>query len=164
MCDRLPDIGLVELLERAEPAGDCLEWTAYATPKNQPQWCIKGKCWPVRRLLWLLTRGPLKEGQQVGVGCVNELCIHPDHLIARTRSKALRGTKKSAGSRIRMALGKRKNSALSDEAVRLIRLSNEPGPALAKRHGICNSTVNRIRNGIYRKDYASPFAQLGARP
>ncbi len=163
MCDRLPDISLVQLLERAEPAGDCLEWTCYATPRNQPQWCLNGKCWPVRRLLWLLTRGPLKEGLEVGVSCVNELCIHPDHLVARTRSKARRGIKKSIATRIRIAMGKRKNSNLTEEVVRLIKLSNESGPVLAKRHGINNSTVNRIRNDTYRKDYASPFAQLGAR-
>lgn len=163
MCDRLPDISLVRLLERVEPAGDCLEWTAYATSKNQPQWCIKGKCWPVRRLLWLLTRGPLREGLKVGTSCVNELCVHPDHLIARTQSKALRGTKKSIATRIKIAISKRKNSHLTEEVVRLIKLSAEPGPALAKRYGINSSTVNRVRNDTYRKDYASPFAHLGAR-
>lgn len=163
MSNELPDIGLADLLKRTEEAGDCLEWTGYALKGRFPQWRIGGVFWVVRRLIWLLTRGPLKPGMQVNVKCRNELCVHPDHLVARTKAIAQRGIPIPEDRRVRIAMAKRKRSKLTIEQVREIRASDEQGKVLDERYGLTPGYASRIKLGQAWKDHANPFSGLERR-
>lgn len=158
----LPDIGLADLLARTEPCGECLEWTGYALSGKSPQWRLDGKLWVVRRLLWLKTRGPLRRGFQVGVSCDCELCVHPDHLVARSKSVAMRGHPVSEQARIRMTLAARSRpgTQLSLEVVREIRAHTGLAKDIDEEFGLYPGYASRIRLGKAWKDHTNPFADL----
>lgn len=158
----LPDIGLADLLARTEECGECLEWTGYALGGNSPQWRVDGKLWVVRRLLWLKTRGPLRRGMQVGVKCDCELCVHPDHLVARTKSAAMRGHPVSEQARIRMTAAARARSQtqLSLEDVRAIRAATGTSKEIDEAFGLRKGYSSRIRLNKAWKDHANPFSRL----
>ena len=162
VCDRLPDIGLVDLMTRAEVVDNCLEWTGYANAGRFPQWRVGGRLWPVRRLVWELSRGPIKPDHQVNVKCGNELCVHPDHLVSRTRSKLMTGVKKASATRARIAHAKRKAGKIDAAIVAAIRQSDSPCRALDAEYGLKRGYAWRIKNHLVWRDYSSPFARLGA--
>jgi hypothetical protein len=159
----LPDISLQGFLARTTEEGDCLLWDGYAAEGKFPQWRIDGKLHAVRRLVWELTRGPLGRGIQVGVNCRCDLCVHPDHLVARTKAKAMAHVPLSPDRRLRIAMARRAKSSLSIDLVRQIRASTEPGNVLEQRHGLQTGYASRIRLGKVWADHASPFSGLGGR-
>lgn len=161
----LPDIGLDDLLARTEPEGECLAWTGYALHGKAPQWRVDGKLWVARRLIWELTRGPLRAGLQLGVKCDCELCMHPDHLVARTKSVALRGHVVTPTARVRMTLAARARSTtkLSIEKVRAIRAATGQAQEIDQEFGLNPGYASRIRLGKAWVDQSDPFARLGAR-
>ena len=100
------------LLAHTVEEGDCLIWTGHATYGKYPQVRSGGKVVPVRREIYQLIHGELPARIQVGVKCGCLLCVHPDHLIARTRAKAAKGKKLSPKHKLRIALTKRNKSTL----------------------------------------------------
>jgi hypothetical protein len=96
----------------------------------------------------------------VGVSCDNPKCVHPDHLVARTRSQAISGHTKPRDAVVRMALTKRAQSHVSDQVVREVVLSDLSSAEAAEKSGYCRSMVNKIRSGEFRRDYSSPWAGL----
>ena len=126
---------------------------------------IDGQIRPVRRVLYeLIHEHEIRKGFQISVSCETDLCIHPDCLIARQRCMIQKGVKASLESRIKNSMTRRKMSKLDIETVREIRTSNESGPVIEARLGLSHSYAARIRRGDAWIDFASPFAQLGARP
>lgn len=158
-----PDITLAAFMARVQDEGDCLMWTGHASLGRFPQWRIDGKLHAVRRLVWQLTRGEVKPGLQVGVSCGCDRCVHPDHLVARTKSKALVGKPVTPDHRARITIGRRAKSSLSMEIAREIRASDEPGNVLEARYGLNAGYASKIRTGAVWVDLSSPFAGLGAR-
>ena len=55
------------------------------------------------------------------------------------------------------------NKKLDIDKAREIRMSTESGPVLAARYGVNRSLISRIKRGTDWKDYANPYAALGAR-
>lgn len=159
----LPDVSLDRVLGRTRESGDCLEWAGYAVEGKFPQIRVNWKLYPVRRLVWQLVRGPAKPEQWIGTTCENPLCVNPDHLVARTRSKALKGNTHAVMHKLKIAQTRRKGSYVTQEMVREIRSSNETNIALAKRLGMTHDYVSKIRLGKRRADYVTPFQGLGAR-
>ena len=163
---RLPDIGLQPLLERVDEVGDCLVWNCYALDGLHPQWRIGGqggRLWNVRRLLWLLVRGPVEEGFQIGVNCTTDLCVHPDHLAARTRSQACAGKPTAPDHRIRIAIARRARATLTADVVNAIRASTESCVVLDERHGLSRGYSSQIRKGNKWRQAGGHFEGLGGR-
>jgi hypothetical protein len=149
---------LARLLKHTELVGDCLEWTGHANGGQFPQVRLggrSGRVYNVRRVLWVLLHGFIPANRQVGVKCPCELCVHPDHLVLRTRSTAMKGVKKSLLSARRMAATKRAASRITEEMVREIRASNEPAIHLDRRWGLGQGTTSGIRRGRFRRDFAA---------
>lgn len=160
----IPDVGMDRILGRTREIGGCMEWAGYAVQGKFPQIRVEGKLYPVRRLVWLLTRGATRSDLWITNKCGNPLCVNPDHLVAHTRSKAMADAKRPPSHAAKIANGKRRSSALTMEIVREIRSSDERNPVLAERFGISAGYVSHIRNTpTIWKDYSSPFAGLGAR-
>lgn len=158
----IQDITLADLLARCEDDGDCLIWQGYADRIGSPQWRVGGACWPVRRLLWVLTRGAVPAKHQVAVSCGERGCVHPDHLVCRSRSRLQMGQARSQAVRIRIALTKRarNRSPLTAEIVAAIRASAETSTALEQRYGLPRGRASKVRRGETWRDYANPFAGL----
>lgn len=156
-------IRLADLQARVVEVGECWQWTGYAAEGKFPQWVIGGKIRAARRIVWEAVHGHIRKGIQIGVNCGCLLCVHPDHLVARTKSKALRGRKITAAHRASVIAGKRAGSKLNIEIVRAIRASDEPIKILDAMYGLSPGYAAKIRSGERWPDMASPFAGLGAR-
>jgi len=140
--------------------GDCLLWTGHAEGGKFPRY---GRI-TVRRALWTLVHDGEPRGLQVGCKCGTLLCVHPDHLVARSKSKALRGIPKSQATRARITLTKRQTTGkLTMELVREIRASGDKCRELDRKYGLSAGKAWKIRNNLIWKDGANPFAALGAR-
>jgi hypothetical protein len=63
----------------------------------------------------------------------------------------------------KMAATKRSRSKLDDQKVAEIRASSESAMALSAIYGVAAGYITSIRAGNLWKNYASPFAGLGAR-
>jgi hypothetical protein len=149
---------LERLLKFTEPAGDCLEWTGHASEGKHPQVKLggrKGRVYNVRRVLWVLLHGAIPRDRQVGVKCPCELCVHPDHLVLRTRSAAMKHVKKSLLSARRMAATKRAASRISEDMVREIRSSSKPAIWFDRNWRLGNGTAANIRRGRIRRDFSA---------
>lgn len=158
--DGLPDIRLADLLARTLPEGACLLWTCRAVKGKFPQWDLGGKRYITRRLVYQLVNGPLPSRLQVGTCCGTALCVHPEHLVARTASKAQRGRTMRPDHKARIAAAQRARSSLDAATVHAIRTSTEPGPVLEARYGLKKGRASRIRSYESWKDTANPFAGL----
>jgi len=158
------EITLAALLARTKPDDTCLLWMGHANAGKFPQWRLGGKLLVVRREIYKLVHGELPSRLQVGVTCETDLCVHPDCLVARTRSKAMRGIRITPDRKIRIAQARRASSKLLDMGkVRAIRASDESGPVIEVRYGLKKGYASRIRAGLCWVDHSSPFTGLGAR-
>lgn len=160
----IEDIALEQLLARCHDDGGCLVWDRSSSVCG-PEWNVAGKVWSVRRLLWELTRGPIAPKYQVNVSCGCAGCVHPDHLVCRTRSAALRGRVRTLAERARIAQSKRAKATavLSEALVREIRTSSETLTQIGRRLELAPSLVHKVRAHLLWRDYCSPFAGLGQR-
>ena len=158
------DIRLSDLLARTIEEGDCLLWAGAVQDGQYPMWRIgDGKQHVVRRLIWTLAHEARPNGLQVGCNCGTPLCVHPDHLAARTRSKAQRGLPKSPLARIRVTLAKQAASKVLDmETARAIRASTDSCCDLDRQYGLVRGKSWRIKNNLTWREISSPFARLGA--
>ena len=157
----IPDVSMDRILGRTREVGGCLEWAGYAVEGKFPQIRVEGKLYPVRRLVWMLTRGATRSDLWVANSCNNPLCVNPDHLIAHTRAKAMTGAVRTVSHRVKISNAKRSKSVLTMEIVREIRASEESNPVLAERYGIGPGYVSHLRRGnTVWKEYVSPFAGL----
>jgi hypothetical protein len=159
------DIRLSDLLARTVEEGNCWLWTGHATRGTVPQWHVDGKVRSARRVVYEAKTGaPVPDTLLIFPKCGNALCVHPDCLVARHESwQPTKGRAIAADHRARIAAGKRAASNLTMDIVRTIRASDEPGPVLEARYGLCAGKASRIRANRCWVDTASPFAGLGAR-
>lgn len=158
-----PDISLDWLHARVRQDGDCLIWTGYTTAIGQPQTRINKVCYLVRRLVWEAKKETaLPSNRWCNVTCGKHGCVHPDHIVARPRSIAMRGGERSPTHAAKIAQARRKKSRLSDADVQEIRLSPDDNKTLAARFGVDHTYVWAIRANKARRNYSSPFAGLGA--
>jgi len=159
----IEDITLDHLMARCIDDGGCLVW-ARSTSAAGPEWNVAGRVWSVRRLLWELTRGPIGAKMQLSVSCETPGCVHPDHLICRSKSSALKGRVRPLAERARIAKAKRAgNTVLNDELVRDIRASVESLTQIGRRLSLPVSLVHKVRAHQLWRDYVTPFTGLGAR-
>lgn len=94
------------------------------------------------RVSWQVHRGPIPKGICVLHKCDTPACINPDHLYLGTQ----RDNASDRVQRGRQATGEQhKSSRLSLAVVNEIRASTETNVALARRFGVTNGHVSKIR-------------------
>ena len=160
----LPEITLewLEARVRADEDG-CWIWTGYTTKHGQPQARLNYQLVLVRRVVWEMTHDKeLKSTMWVAAKCNKPGCCHPDCMVARTRSQALKGRGMTLLRRAAIATAKRRNSDIPDEVVAEVRASDEQARQMARRLGLTESYVSLVRRGKIRVDLRNPFAGLGA--
>jgi hypothetical protein len=97
------------------------------------------------RVAYTLTNGPIPDGLHVLHACDNPPCCNPRHLSVGTNGDNMA----DAASKGRGPWMSRR--ILTAEQADLIRASDESITALARRYGVGESTVRKIRHGvIYR--------------
>jgi len=160
----LPEITLewLEARVRADDDG-CWIWTGYTTKHGQPQARLNYQLILVRRVVWEMTHDKeLKSTMWVAAKCNKPGCCHPDCMVARTRSQALKGRGMTLLHRAAIATAKRRNSDIPDEVVAEVRASDEQARQMACRLGLTESYVSLVRRGKIRVDLRNPFTGLGA--
>lgn len=159
-----PEITLEWLQARVREDEDgCWIWTLYINEDGEPRARVAGKSVAARRVLWRSIHDREPGELQVAVRCKKPGCMHPNCLLARSKSAALTGRKHSLTHRMRIAKATRTRSyALPEEEVRAVRASKLSGVEEAKRLGKSASSINNIRRGEAWRDYTNnPFAGLG---
>lgn len=160
---------------RCREEDDCWIWPGAAKEGRWPVVCFRridvdgvkrDFILYVRHVVYWIRSGKrpsLSGGKTMGASCNNELCVNPAHVKMTTFSELQKRLthQKTLQFRIKNATGRRKNSKLSDEAVREIRASELPRKELAAVHGVSYEYVRQLQNGLWRRDYTSPFAGLG---
>ena len=163
----LSTLTLDRVMKHCTEEGDCLIWNGSAAYGIHPQIRMggkAGKCQPLRRVIFeVVHEKTLKHGQQVGTRCGTLLCVHPDCLIARTRSQAMKSVVLKANHALNVSRGKQAKSKLTIETIRAIRASDEIGKVLEARYGLSAGYASKIKRGLAWRDLASPFNGLGAR-
>jgi hypothetical protein len=147
--------------------GDCLRWTGGcagkakhpALPKSLQQ---PGKSSLVRRVLWEGKHGPIPTGKILRCTCGMQRCIDIAHCELSTFKKValecgamglmsgpVRSAKIAATHRARHPL-----TRTTQEQVREIRASDEPGTVLAARYGVSEATISKYRLGHFRREFS----------
>lgn len=147
--------------------GDCLLWRG-ACCNGHPSKTIGGKTMLLRRALFTEMCGPIPRGRILRPTCGQSRCLNLEHAKLTTHKAVAQecgalglmgGTVRSA----RIAATKRAGpqARVTQDAARAIFTSDEPGVVLARRHGIAQATVSKIRLGKMRRDFSSPWIALG---
>lgn len=158
------DLTAAYILGRTVDEGECMCWTGHSSAGKFPQMRLDGKLLPVRRVLWERIHGRIMPKHQIGVKdeC-SDTCIHPDHLVSRTRSKIQKGKPLPEVTKRRISAAKTAQSFLSDADVLAMRMSDRPCNELDRQFGCSPGYASRIRTGRARIGMANPFSGLGAR-
>lgn len=117
--------------------------------EDYPKFFRNGKVWKIYRFLYIEKYGELPKGIVVRHKCDNKMCINVDHLEAGThqdnmndkvnRGRSLRGSQNPA-------------SVLTEEDVRMIKMDIASSHRqLARKYGVSQQTISKIRNGILWK-------------
>jgi len=163
-------ITLEYIKSKCRMVGECWEWNT-KSKYRAPAMNIKGKTLSPRREAWKLHRN-----QDIPSGyvithkktCGNPMCCNPEHLIRVKKLDVMvrtvnEGKLHTPAIRAKIAESKRKNSKLSQEAAKEIAYGDDPTEEAAAKHGISTAYVRMLRKGLFRKEFANPFAGLGAR-
>lgn len=148
--------------------GDCLRWTG-ACCGGHPSHRIGGKTSLVRRALYVEAHGPIPPGNILRATCGMTRCLNREHWVLTTYAAVAKecGAKGLMGGHLRsakIAATKRAGpqAKITDAEAAAIFSSDEPGTVLAKRHGITQAHVSKIKLGRCRRNFASPWAGLAA--
>lgn len=153
-----------EVKLRCTEEGDCWLWDGSAS-NGYPTVKRQRKNVYVRTLMFESMGKHKPDGHNITSRCGCKLCVNPEHLYVATvsainRKAARAGAWSSPARAAKISASRRKNSVLTMDIARTIRLSDESGPVLSLRYGIDKSMVNNIKRGDAWKDYASPWAGL----
>ena len=114
----------------------------------------RGKKELAHRAAWIVTHGPIPDGDGyhgtvVMHLCDNRLCCNPAHLRLATQAENVADMHEKGRSYTgpRPVGENHGNAKLTDELVREIRTSVESGAAIARRLGMDRGTINGLRRG-----------------
>lgn len=146
---------------------DHLIWHA-STCNGHPAMRMGDKTVLVRRAIWQELHGDIPAGKIIRVTCGDALCIAPNHMMLTDYSSLAKslGSAAMAGPVRSAAIARAKQAralAINHDIVREIRTSHLTGVALAKKHGISENLVSKVRLHKCWKEWTNnPFAGLGA--
>lgn len=157
---------MAAIAEKSVEEGECLLWLGGSA--KVPHVHIKGRKENIRKLLAILRGDPIMPGTFFGCSCGVDKCIAEEHIAQRTRLQHARhfgkqGAYSGPVKIAKMAATKRARSKLDDEKVAAIRASTKTSVQLSAEYGVAASYITSIKAGKLWKNYASPFAGLGAR-
>jgi hypothetical protein len=136
-----------DLIARAQFEGECLVWTGARNDVGYGQMSVAGKVVYVHRRAWEVARGGIPAGMYVCHHCDNPPCFLPAHLFLGTNSDNQRdAVAKGRKPRGEQHLGAR----LTDAQVEEIRATTGNQREIAKRYGVSQSLVSRLRSGSRR--------------
>lgn len=146
--------------EKVEKTENCWLWTAF---KNKRGYGVFGlehhehgkrpKLILAPRMAWILTNGPIPEGQYILHTCDNPPCVRPDHLRVGTLAENAQDMwNKGRGRPVPHSGEENGNHKLTDEQVKMIRASYPvlPISRLAVLCGVSESQVRNIVKGRQR--------------
>lgn len=142
---------------------DCWEWSSATDRGGYGRFRLDRKLRLAHRVSWAINRGPIPDGLCALHKCDNRLCVNPGHLFLGTKiennaDRDRKGRQRSGPNfpylpRVRGAAHGR--SKITDAQALAIRNSSLSGVKLAKRYGISESTVGRIKAGQIWKHISS---------
>lgn len=135
-----------------EPNSGCWLWigsmtgTGHACGKGYGAISKDGRYVRAHRISWEMANGPIPDGMHVLHKCDTTTCVNPDHLFIGTNldnvlDKVAKGRARSG----RLCGSRNGASKLTDETVRLIRVSSESAPILAAKLGVSSTAIKRVR-------------------
>ena len=131
---------------------DCWEWEGSKAPRGYGTFSmrksgVERKTFSAHRFAWAIAnKCDIPEGKMICHHCDNPSCVNPKHLYMGTgfdnnSDTVERGrAKRKTGGRCSWA-------KLTEEDVKEIRLSTETQVVLAKRFGVSQSHISRLRTG-----------------
>lgn len=140
-----------------EPNCGCWLWTGYVDKRTGYARFMLGNSRDsmevegAHRASWRLHRGEIPDGMIVCHKCDERSCVNPDHLFLGTyvdnqQDASRKGRLKWKGPRPGLRRGEQHPGAkLSADDVREIRASGESMYALARRFGVSDVNIHRIR-------------------
>jgi hypothetical protein len=128
---------------KIDPVTGCHNWTAaQRSNKGYGGFRCGDVVYRAHRWAWIQKKGPIPEGQIVCHNCDNPGCVNTEHL--RLDGHDGNAQEKVAKGRHYKGGGKKK---LTEAMVMIIKLTDESGPALAKRFGVHEDTIYAVRAG-----------------
>jgi hypothetical protein len=154
-----------DLLKKTIDDAGCAVWMLSCC-NGHPAMRAGKKTVLVRRAIYSDLHGEIPSGKIIRMTCETKNCIHPQHMEMTTykrlgkqlgalgiMSGPIRSSKIAATKRA-------KYSKLTHDAVNEIRSSQESGRAMAKKFGVNEKHISRIRLNRCWRDFSNPFYQL----
>ncbi len=137
--------------DRIAKGGGCWEWPLAPNTPGYGHFRFNGKTYQAHRASYEVNVGPIPDGLCVLHTCDNRLCVRPDHLWLGTKTDNMRDMIAKGRKRGGPRPGEAHHSAkLSDADVAAIRASTDSQTALARRYGVHQSHISRIKSGDTR--------------
>ena len=133
---------------------ECWLWTGRLTTSGYGAFSINGGHTVAHRVIYTAFNGDIDEGMVVMHSCDNRQCCNPRHLIAGTVAENNLDCIEK-GRHVAPSGEANGRCRLSDEQVAEIRSSGEGHRAIARRYGVSDRQVRRIRSGEHRSAEAA---------
>ena len=141
-------ITYIELKTIPEPNSGCWLWTGAVLPYGYGIFCKKFMTKETRahRLSWEAHRGPIPEGLCVLHRCDNPACCNPDHLFLGTKLDNSKDCNQKGRFKSNVGINNPR-AKLSEDQVRVIHLEGGSQIAIARKYGVSQQLVSRIKAG-----------------
>lgn len=164
-----PHITLEWVKLRCEDTGDCWLWKQTTAKSGSPtlNWRpdgVKSVTYQVRRVVFALANPKIEIGARfVSPSCGNPRCLHPKHLVLRTKAEVVALTWTMPDTRAKRVRGlerARPNAKLGMNNARYVRESTKPLSELSAELNVGPTVLSRVRRGLSWREPANPFAAL----
>lgn len=159
-------MNIKEIKHHTVDDGDCLNWKRGCS-NGHPCIRLNGQTVLVRRALWVGLHGKIEKGKIIRMTCGSKKCINPDHMECTTfkkLGKELGAIGVMSGLKRIAAIAKTKRAGsqakLNSNDVFEIRSSNETTVSLAKKFGVAQAHISKIRKNKCWREFNSPWASL----
>lgn len=137
----------------------CWNWMGGRKSTGYGSFMCEGKLWIAHRFAYQTGHGSIPVGVVIRHTCDNRVCCNPSHLLPGTVADNNRDAV-DRGQHVTPRGEANGRCVLTDEQVREIRASNESAKGIARRLGVSDRQIGRIRSGEHR---AAEAAAKGAK-